>query len=72
MDTIIIAILALLTLFLGIANYCQFLKHKIKDSHSWNDEFRDSPPKIENESAILTLLRQMKELEDKNVSDSQE
>ena len=64
-DAILITLLVLFVVVLGVGNYCQFLKHKIKDSHSWNSE-NVVDDRREGESAMLMLLRQMKEIEDKD------
>ena len=62
-DAIFISTVVVVGLGLLFVSYCKFLKHKIKDSHSWNHEFIDD--RKEGKSAMLMLLRQMKELEDK-------
>ena len=57
--TLFILLVLFLTCFI-LSNYCRFLKHKIKDSQSSNDEFIEE----EIHSAVETLLQQLKELED--------
>ncbi len=61
-DTILFILLVLFLTCFILANYCRFLKHDIKDSQAFNDEFIEE----EINSAVETLLQQLKELEDKN------
>lgn len=64
-DAIFIITVVLGGIVLLLTSYCRFLKHKIGNDNSWNHEYVDD--RKEGESAILMLIRQMKEIEDTDV-----
>lgn len=60
-DSVLITLLVLLVCSLAIANYCHYLKSKIKDARSVDAEFDDQTTDL----IVEQLMKQLKEIEDK-------